>query len=62
MKQRVDIPYYKKHSIICDMCKGKHLQKNGQTDQKSVIKDFGIIPNHCVPDENGKPHCPAFVK
>lgn len=47
-----------KDSFYCDKCKGKCLGADQFETQKKAFQKFGIIPNNCVPDCNGRTHCP----
>ena len=59
MKSNVTVTKQFSDSPICNICKGKYL-KDGVPDQKSAKQEFGVIPNNCVTDSNGRLHCPAI--
>lgn len=45
-------------SMYCRLCKGSCIGKTPFDTQRNAQKKFGIIPNNCVPDCNGRSHCP----
>lgn len=49
-------------SIYCKNCGGICKGKNPAETQKNANKKFGITPINCVPDCNGKSHCPYAKK
>ena len=47
----------------CRECRGACLDKtNPSQTQKNAMKMFGVIPNNCVPDEDGTSRCPYAAK
>lgn len=48
----------KNYNHICDLCQRKHGDQNGVRKwmEKEGLGDK--LPNDCIPDENGRKHCP----
>lgn len=43
----------------CNQCQGQCWNpKDNSATQKAARKMFGITPNNCLPDFNGKTRCP----
>lgn len=46
-------------SRLCKKCKGSCWKgKDNAATQRAALAKFGIIPNHCVNDDNGQARCP----
>lgn len=44
-------------SVHCQERKGRLFVKSSQERQKAAFKTFGLIPNDCVDEANGKVRC-----
>ena len=44
-------------NLYCSQCNGSCKGKTPAETQRNANKKFGITPNNCVPDCNGKSHC-----
>lgn len=47
-------------SPLCAKCMGKYI-RNGKPDPEEAAKEFGIQPNSCYPDHDGRIHCPSLL-
>ena len=62
MVQNVTVKVLRSVSEYCHTCQGEcwNSQSQSQT-QQNVFEKFGVIPNDCINDANGKVHCPAAL-
>lgn len=48
-----------KKNIYCSKCKARcWVPNNNKATQQNALQLFGIIPNNCVNEKNGRPKCP----
>lgn len=58
MAIKTKIQNYAKENIYCSKCKARcWVPNNNKKTQQNAIKMFGIIPNNCVNEKNGRPKC-----
>ncbi len=59
----VTVPKQPSEEFYCNQCKGCCWDpKDNAATQLAAKKLFGIIPNNCIPDNNGHIRCPHSKK